>query len=200
MVKMNSERGFHNYKDVRENRWNDEMYYEMDINEVKSRLIQLYNDKVNELELIKADLEKASRQQQTDSENLAMERSKLKNLYTKKTQELESRYIELEKNLEIRFREDFNNRIQNHRRELSTALDVIKRNIDELENNISKMMQFQKQQSEEIVNQNDISKSKYQEECKVWQLEEFKELLKQQDKRVESLKNVVNGKKQPLGL
>ena len=197
---MNSERGFRNYKDVRENRWNDEMYYEMDINEVKSRLIQLYNDKVNELELIKADLEKASRQQQTDSENLAMERSKLKNLYTKKTQELESRYIELEKNLEIRFREDFNNRIQNHRRELSTALDVIKRNIDELENNISKMMQFQKQQSEEIVNQNDISKSKYQEECKVWQLEEFKELLKQQDKRVESLKNVVNGKKQPLGL
>lgn len=231
---MNTKSEICNYYEESECQLHKEMYGGMNVNEIKKRLLELYNAKVSELEILKNNMEDARRnlyiqaeskvrqkedennlklekmKQQIEADNqkkLALERFRLDELYSKKTKDLEHKYDELEKLFEDRAHQTANKIIQKYRLELEASLEAIKKAFDGLKNCVSGVMRCQEQLSDEKTifpeqrkpevgpeNRDCTREFKYYEDSKILQMEEFRELLEQQDKRIENIKGIINAR------
>jgi|GEM_PF-1316245 len=168
------------------------------VDEVKKHLHELYNNKIKELELLKARLEGLRRK---DEEFLAQESKKLNRQYEQKEKAVKSRYARMEEEFERRVQDKAREIVKDYCDELKRGLDKVKNALVNMESSMVKLIEIR-----------DIKLAEYSESSPVFQddrdytgalsfagnsadmqiEEEFKELLSEQDKRLESIANLIN--------
>jgi len=168
----------------------DNIQYESS-NEVKNRLHELYNDKIKELESLKIGLEEMKKSEEMQIEHIIRQKDDEKNLEIQKIEkqikaDAERRCAEMEASFECRVQEAANKMIQKYCNDRSLAMEKLKSVLAELENSVLKLIRFQDYEA-------DTEALKYPEADKELQEEEeFKELLKEQDKKLDSITNLIN--------
>jgi len=189
--------------------------------EVKKHLHELYNSKINDLEVLKAGLEEMRGKEEARIERavreleqekieqlelsnehfLACEREKLNRQFEQKEEAMKSRYAKMEVEFKRRVQEKARAMVQEYCDELKQGLDKVKNALVIMENSMAKLIEMRDikfaEDSEEpqVFHDNrDYTGVLYSSENSVaMQIEEeFRGLLSEQDKKLESIANLIN--------
>lgn len=191
------------------------------LQELKKHLHELYNNKINDLELLKAKLEelrekeeerieravhereyeKIQQLEQSNEQFLSSERDKLNRQYEQKEQALKSRYAKMEAEFKHRVEEKVRAMVEEYCRELKRGLDMVKNALVTTENSMNKLIEMSdinlaedSENSQAFQDNRDYTGALYSSENSVVMKieEEFRGLLSEQDKKLESIASLIN--------